>query len=107
MIHMPSLRPLCAQICSRFRAACRRLARRPAPARFRSPSIEVVMEPGVMLEECPKGCGWFDSSYELGQGLLVCEHGPDTAAQALAAAPLADWLALQLSGWRPPVPAQA
>ena len=49
-----------------------------------------------------QGCGWFDSSYELGQGLEVCEHGADSAAQALAAAPLADWLEFQLGTWRLP-----
>lgn len=65
------------------------------------------MELVEVPEERPKGCGWFDSSYELGQGLLVREHDATTAAQALAAAPLADWLEIQLGGWRPPEQAQA
>ncbi len=48
----------------------------------------------------PLGCGWFDSSHELHQGLQV-EEAPD--AQTLAQLPLSDWLALQLQGG----PAQA
>ena len=59
--------------------------------------MELVEAP----EERPKGCGWFDSSYELGHGLLVREHDDTTAAQALAAAPLADWLQFHLSTARP------
>jgi hypothetical protein len=51
----------------------------------------------------PRGCGWFDSSHELRRGLVVCEHAsPDTLAGEL---PLASWLELHLSGWRPAAPA--
>jgi hypothetical protein len=48
-------------------------------------------------EEHPRGCGWFDSSHDLQQGLLVQEREPDAVAAEL---PLAHWLDLQLSGWR-------
>ena len=58
-------------------------------------------EPAPPAEDRPAGCGWFDSTYELNQGLLVCEHGHDTAATALAALPLSDWLQHQLLGWQP------
>ena len=47
----------------------------------------------------PQGCGWFDSSHELQQGLLVREH-IDPAALATEM-PLGLWLELQLSAWRP------
>lgn len=43
------------------------------------------------------GCGWFDSSHELERGLQVSEA--DVAA--LSALPVADWIDLELSGWRP------
>ena len=56
------------------------------------------MEPEDL--DCPLGCGWFNSSPELQCGLMVQEHAtPDTPAAEL---PLADWLELQLSGWRAP-----
>jgi hypothetical protein len=46
------------------------------------------------------GCGWFDSSHDLHAGLCVQEHAsPDAVAQEL---PLADWLQMQLAGWRAP-----
>ncbi len=44
------------------------------------------------------GCGWFDSSHDLHAGLCVQEHvQSDTVVQHL---PLAEWLEVQLSGWR-------
>ncbi|MBP6765926.1 MAG: hypothetical protein KA141_13055 [Rubrivivax sp.] len=47
----------------------------------------------------PQGCGWFDSSHELQQGLLVCEHtDPATLAAEM---PLGPWLEMQLAGWQP------
>lgn len=49
--------------------------------------------------DAPHGCGWFDSSHELQQGLLVREHC-DPAALA-AEMPLGPWLELHLSAWRP------
>ncbi len=49
-------------------------------------------------EEAPGGCGWFDSSHELQNGLWVREHAsPDEVAAEL---PLASWLELHLSGWQ-------
>jgi len=55
-------------------------------------------------EPVTPACGWFDSSHELEQGLMVCEHGNDSAgaamATAMATAPLADWLDFELRGWR-------
>jgi hypothetical protein len=35
----------------------------------------------------------------------VCEHGEDTAADALARMALSDWLDHQLHGWQPAAPA--
>jgi hypothetical protein len=40
-------------------------------------------------DELPKGCGWFDSSHELRQGLAVSEQ---LDADAAAAMPLRDWI---------------
>lgn len=37
----------------------------------------------------PRGCGWFDSSHELRQGLAISEHAAD---EVLASLPLGDWL---------------
>ena len=56
-------------------------------------------------QEAPRGCGWFDSSHDLQQGLRVQEHlSADTLAREL---PLGAWLDLQLSGWRSAPPAAA
>jgi hypothetical protein len=42
-------------------------------------------------------CGWYDSSHDLQQGLLVREHStPDSLAAEL---PLLGWLEWQLAGW--------
>ncbi|RVU49434.1 hypothetical protein [Rubrivivax rivuli] len=52
-----------------------------------------------------RGCGWFDSSLDLQQGLRVEEHtGLPGSDPALADLPLAAWLELQLQGWRPEPP---
>lgn len=54
-------------------------------------------------EPGPRGCGWFDSSHDLQQGLCVQEHlSPEALAREL---PLAAWLDLQLGGWRNAQPA--
>lgn len=107
MIHLLSLHPLRALLRSLIRQLSRRLARRHVLTPFDAPRHEAAMELPEAPEERPKGCGWFDSSYELGQGLLVREHDATTAAQALAAAPLADWLEFHLGGWEPQAAAQA
>jgi len=53
-------------------------------------------------DERPRGCGWFDSSHDLQHGLSVREHAnSETLGREL---PLANWLELQLSGWRPRAP---
>ena len=57
---------------------------------------------GVRDEVPPRGCGWYDSSFELQQGLRVEEHlDAGTLASQL---PLHAWLELQLSGWRAAAP---
>ncbi len=105
MIHLPTLHQLCAPLRRLCHALPRQCARGPAPASSTGPWGEVLPAAVQAPEDRPKGCGWFDSSYELGQGLEVCEHGADSAAQALAAAPLADWLEFQLGTWRLPAAA--
>jgi hypothetical protein len=68
------------------------LAAAPASAPAPDPAVEAD-------DDDTQGCGWFDSSHELRTGLVVTEH---TSADAVASAlPLADWLELHLSGWRP------
>ena len=73
--------------------------RRRAAARHWQPDDTPLPALADELDERPRGCGWFDSSHDLQHGLSVREHAsPDTLAREL---PLADWLELQLSGWRP------
>ena len=50
-------------------------------------------------EQRPRGCGWFDSSQDLREGLCVSEHAAADAAAAQL--PVMAWVELQLSGWRP------
>ncbi len=50
-------------------------------------------------EERPRGCGWFDSSQDLREGLCVSEHAASDAVAAQL--PVMAWVQLQLSGWRP------
>lgn len=78
---MRPIRPACANWMTRWL----RQRRQPAPTPRRPP--------GEPDPDRPLGCGWFDSSHELHQGLQV-DEAPD--AQALAQLPLGDWLALQL-----------
>jgi hypothetical protein len=56
-------------------------------------------------DDRPRGCGWFDSSLDLQQGLRVQEHtGLPGSEPGLADLPLGAWLELQLQGWRPEPP---
>lgn len=74
------------------------------PAAPRPPRADDAALPALDEEddERPRGCGWFDSSHDLQHGLSVREHAtPDTLGREL---PLANWLELQLSGWRAAVP---
>ena len=50
-------------------------------------------------DDVPRGCGWFDSSQDLREGLCVSEHAAADAAAAQL--PVMAWVELQLSGWRP------
>lgn len=102
-----SLLPFCTPVRNLGRVLRRWLARDAAVRLSSSRLPDAALEPAETAEDRPKGCGWFDSSHELGQGLVVREHDAATAAQALAEAPLADWLAFQLAGWRPPAASQA
>ncbi len=49
--------------------------------------------------ERPRGCGWFDSSQDLREGLCISEHAAGDAVAAQL--PVMAWVQLQLSGWRP------
>jgi hypothetical protein len=76
--------------------------RAPAPAAGASeaPPAEPAAD-----DDRPRGCGWFDSSLDLQQGLRVQEHtGLPGSEPGLADLPLAAWLELQLHGWRPEAP---
>jgi hypothetical protein len=66
--------------------------------------------PAPETESAAEGCGWFDSSHELHQGLLVLEHtGADGLGQEL---PVTVWLELvlgvtaQAEAAAPPTPGQ-
>ena len=72
---------------------CRRAG--PCGVRHRRAQPEAEIRDG---DETLLGCcGWFDSSHELERGLQVSEAD----ATALSALPVADWIDLELSGWRP------
>jgi hypothetical protein len=70
------------------------------PLRHRPAAPASDAQPTVAADrDEPCGCGWFDSSLDLRNGLQVCEH---VDIQSLASElPLEDWLALHLQGWRP------
>jgi hypothetical protein len=75
---------------------CRLPWRKPRQAVPRA-SPPAAGAPGASDDQaCPLGCGWFDSSHELQQGLLVREH--DSAETLAGELPLANWLELHLSG---------
>ena len=85
-----------------MRWLCRVLKRRPAS---RAAPVHAADLSGVeaVADEGARGCGWFDSSHDLLQGLRVQEHASaDSLAREL---PLGAWLDLQLSGWRATAPA--
>ena len=85
-----------------MRWLCRVLGRRPASGAVPLPAAEPSGAEAV-ADEGPRGCGWFDSSHDLLQGLRVQEHASaDSLAREL---PLGAWLDLQLSGWRATAPA--
>jgi hypothetical protein len=75
--------------------------RAPAPA---GASEASPAEPAAD-DDRPRGCGWFDSSLDLQQGLRVQEHaGLPGSEPSPAELPLGAWLELQLQGWRPEPP---
>lgn len=67
-----------------------RLPWRKPPLPVRRPSLQDGCIPPA--DERALGCGWFDSSHELVQGLVVREAD----AAALGALPLSVWLELEL-----------
>lgn len=66
----------------------------PAPAGRATAALEAAAPPDDDVP--PRGCGWFDSSHELRQGLRVDER---TDAAALAQLSVGDWLRLELREW--------
>ncbi len=66
------------------------LFRRRAPLRHPAPLLDDDTLP--LPDDRPLGCGWFDSSHDLQQGLQVCEAD----ARGLAQLPLGDWLSMHL-----------
>ena len=75
------------------------LSRRRPVAVLPNPQIEVADAAVAVADDetPPRGCGWFDSSHDLHEGLCVQEHSADSLAREL---PLSSWLELQLAGWR-------
>ena len=75
------------------RAGARRRTRRAADALPALPTLE------GQDDAAHPGCGWFDSSHELHQGLVVLEH---SGAEGLGAElPVTLWLQLVLDGAAP------
>ncbi|GMV45343.1 MAG: hypothetical protein AMXMBFR66_07410 [Pseudomonadota bacterium] len=82
------------------------LLQRLAPARaepraFNAP-FSATLPPLDALDDAAAepilGCGWFDSSHDLRQGLVVQEHASaDMVSEALG---VAAWLELHLREWR-------
>jgi hypothetical protein len=73
---------------------------RPAGPRRPRPAVVDLdpTAPAAPPDDRPLGCGWFDSSLDLAQGLAVREHA---SVQAVAGElPLADWLHFHAQGWR-------
>ena len=56
--------------------------------------------PRPPVDDVPRGCAWYDSSYELQRGLRVSELAEPAA---LAQLPLSWWLAWELDAALPPV----
>lgn len=74
--------------------AVKRRSRSLRDSRQRALAAAASHEPG--LDDTAPGCGWYDSSHELHQGLLVLEHN---GAEGLAAElPVTVWLQLALDG---------
>jgi hypothetical protein len=73
--------------------------RRPKVTTRRSRVEDALLHDGeAPADERPLGCGWFDSSHDLREGLQVHEHA---SADAVAAElPLGAWLELHLVEWR-------
>ena len=72
------------------------LRRRRAPvATPRQPAADVVVDDEDKHEDKRSGCGWFDSSHDLNQGLCVRELAePASLAREL---PLPAWIDWQLA----------
>ena len=62
-------------------------------------ALELMSDAQDEQDERPRGCGWFDSSQDLREGLCISEHAPGDAVTAQL--PVMAWVQLQLSGWRP------
>ena len=72
-----------------------------SPAAVLADGDPATVGPEADADTDAAGCGWFDSSHDLQNGLLVTEHASaDAVANEL---PLEAWLDLHLTGWRPPL----
>jgi hypothetical protein len=80
-----------AQLLEALQASCP--ARRARPRAL--DEMRTLLDEADAADERVCGCGWFDSSHDLRQGLRVREH---TAASAELPLPL--WLELHLAKWR-------
>jgi hypothetical protein len=67
------------------------------PRPFRRPAPVIVPRPRAHEgeDDAPAGCGWFDSSHDLHQGLCVREL--DSPAALARELPLPAWIDLQLA----------
>ncbi len=77
----------------------RHTARRRSRTRLAAEAVPVLPALDGDDEAARPGCGWFDSSHELHQGLVVLEH---SGAEGLGAElPVTLWLQLVLDGAAP------
>ena len=78
------------------RPAVKRRSRSLRDSRQRARAAAEASHEPDLLDDTAPGCGWYDSSHELHQGLLVLEH---SGAEGLAAElPVTVWLQLALDG---------
>lgn len=74
-----SIRTALSRLVTRWLTGARSAAPRPGP-----PAPAEIGEPADPIDDDrPRGCGWFDSSFELRRGLAVVEHGAAELALAV------------------------
>lgn len=85
------------KLLARWSAAATNALARSSGTRRAPPPDSADSVPPSEDEALPLGCGWFESSHELGHGLQVTEH--EHLDHAGGSLPLDVWLAWHLAGF--------